>query len=604
LEPKRRAGVQSLLDLFESNAAAHPERPLFLRKVEGRWDTVTYGQMKDLVERLRRSASAFGFDVGDRMGIIADNSVEWAALAYAAYGLGGAVVPMYESQLEQDWEYIARDSELCILFVANERIRARVAAFSSRVPSLRQVVVMHGPGFEEFFRLGANVPPVVRPTSDEQTAAIMYTSGTTGQPKGVVLTHANFLSNVLPLRDVIFANDKPEDHLTLSFLPWAHAFGQTAELHVSIAAGTTMAIAESVDKIADNMREVRPTALVAVPRVFMRIYAGVQRMLEQKPRWVLRLFRAGIRSANEKARGLKLGLLERLALAAADRLIFSKVRARLGGRLALAVSGAAALPTEVAEFITALGVEFYEGYGLTETSPIVTANVPGHNKMGTVGRPLPGVRVEIDRSVGVDAHSGEIIVHGPNVMRGYHRHDQQDEVFTKDGGFRTGDAGYLDDEGYLHITGRIKERYKLSNGKYVVPGPLESALKLSGFVSDAMVYGDGKPHNVALLVPDREALLHWASQNGLSGLDFDALCEDPKVKALLESEVERTLQGQRGYERVRDFRILREEFNQANETLTPSLKLRRHKIVERYRTEIDGMYQPSAAMADGLEIDL
>jgi long-chain acyl-CoA synthetase len=604
VEPKRRAGVQSVLDLFEANAAAHPERPLFLRKVQGRWETVTYGQMKELVERLRQSSSALGLDSGDRIGIIADNCVEWAALAYAAYGLGAAVVPMYENQLERDWEYIVRDSELCILFVANEQIRTRVAAFSARVPSLRQVVLMQGPGYEEFLRLGANLRSEPRRTSIEQTAAIMYTSGTTGQPKGVVLTHANLLSNVLPIRDVVFANDNPGDHLTLSFLPWAHAFGQTVELHVLIAAGAAMAIAESVEKIPDNMREVRPTALVAVPRVFLRIYAGVQRLLEQKPRWVSRLFRAGVSSANKRARGMKLRFLERLALAAADRLIFSKVRARLGGRLAFAVSGAAALPNEVAEFITALGVEFYEGYGLTETSPIVSANVPGQNKIGTVGRPLPGVRVEIDRSVGVDAQSGEIVVYGPNVMRGYHRSDQLDDVFTKDGGFRTGDAGYLDDEGYLHITGRIKERYKLSNGKYVVPGPLESALKLSAFVSDAMVHGDGKPYNVALLVPEREALMHWASQNGLSGLSFDALCEDAKVKALLQSEVERTLEGQRGYERVRDFRILREEFTQANETLTPSLKLRRHKIVERYRAELDEMYQGSAMVADGLELTL
>jgi long-chain acyl-CoA synthetase len=189
-------------------------------------------------------------------------------------------------------------------------------------------------------------------------------------------------------------------------------------------------------------------------------------------------------------------------------------------------------------------------------------------------------------------------------MRGYHRQDEREAVFTQDGGLRTGDAGYLDDEGYLHITGRIKERYKLSNGKYVVPGPLESALKLSGFVSDAMVHGDGKPHNVALLVPDREALLSWASQHGLSGIGFDALCEHPEVRALLQREVERTLQGRRGYERVRDILILHEEFSLASETLTPSLKLRRHKIVERYRADLDAMYERPLAMADGLDLAL
>lgn len=596
--------VQSVVELFEANASAHPERPLFLCKLEGRWEPVTYGQMKDRVECLRRSLSAFGFGIGDRVGIIAGNCVEWATLAYAAHGLGGAVVPMYENQLELDWDFIIRDSEVCVLFVANDEIRSKVLALPSKVASLRRIVAMRGPSYEAFLRLGEGLSPVPARASAEQTAAIMYTSGTTGQPKGVVLTHANLLSNVLPLREVVFANQNPEDHLTLSFLPWAHAFGQTVELHLLVAVGGTMAIAESVDKLADNMREVRPTLLVAVPRVFIRIYAGAQRLLEQKPGWVGRLFRTGIRNANERARGKKLTLLERLVLIVADRLIFSKVRARLGGRLAFAVSGAAALPGEVSDFITALGIELYEGYGLTETSPIVSSNVPGDNKIGTVGRPLPGVRVVIDRSVGVDAQGGEIIVYGPNVMRGYHRRDEGEAVLTQDGGFRTGDAGYLDDEGYLHITGRIKERYKLSNGKYVVPGPLESAIKLSAFVSDAMVHGDGKPHNVALLVPDREALLSWANQNGLSSLGFDALCEHPEVRALMQREVERTLQGQRGYERVRDFRILREEFSLASETLTPSLKLRRHKIVERYRAELDAMYERPLAMAEGLELVL
>jgi long-chain acyl-CoA synthetase len=286
-----RADVQSVVELFEANASRHPERPLFLSKVDGCWEPLTYGQMKDRVDGLRRSLSAFGFDVGDRIGIISGNSAEWATLAYAAFGLGGAVVPMYENQLEQDWEFIVRDSESSVLFVANDRILSKVAALTSTVPSLRRIVSMRGPSYEEFLRLGEGLSPVPSRASADQTAALMYTSGTTGRPKGVALTHANLLSNVLPLREVVFANENPEEHLTLSFLPWAHAFGQTVELHLLVAAGATMAIAESVDKLADNMREVRPTVLVAVPRVFIRIYAGAQRLLAQKPRWVGRLFR-------------------------------------------------------------------------------------------------------------------------------------------------------------------------------------------------------------------------------------------------------------------------------------------------------------------------
>jgi long-chain acyl-CoA synthetase len=602
LEP--RAAVHSVLDLFEANASAHPQRPLFLTKEQGRWEEVTYGEMKHRVECLRRSLSSLGVEVGDRIGIIADNCVEWAVIAYAAYGLGAAVVPMYTNQLARDWEYIIADAGLVVLFVANESIRAKVALLQSSTPSLRQVVVMCGFDYQEFLRLGEPLPSVRRRPSGDQMAAIMYTSGTTGQPKGVVLSHANILSNVLPLRDVVFANNNPAEHRTLSILPWAHAFGHTVELHVLIAAGASMAIAESIEKISDNMRQVRPTALVAVPRVFIGIYAAVQRLLKSKPRWVRALFRLGLAAAGRKARGAPLAFMQRLALAVADRLIFRAVRQRLGGRLEFAVSGAAALPAEVAEFITALGVELYEGYGLTETSPIVSANIPGQSKLGTVGRPLPGVRVEIDRAVSIDSHSGEIVVYGPNVMQGYHQRDHVENIFTKDGGFRTGDAGYLDEEGYLHITGRIKERYKLSNGKYVAPGPLESALKLSPFVSDAMVHGDGRPHNVALLVPERAALAEWAQDNGLGGLALDQLCAEPKVIALFRGEIERALVDLRGYERIGEFCVLHEEFSQDTETLTPSLKLKRHKIVERYTAEIEAMYQRTARAAEGVELAL
>jgi long-chain acyl-CoA synthetase len=600
-----RADVQSMLDLFEANAAAHPDRPLFLTKMLGRWEPVTYGELSARIERLRRSLGGLNVESGDRVGIIASNSVEWAAIAYASYGLGAAIVPMYENQLEADWEYIVRDSELVVLFVANEGIRAKVDRLRSSMPSLRHIIPMAGPDYEEFLDLGKGLPPLRRRPSGEQMAAIMYTSGTTGQPKGVVLSHANILSNVLPLSVVTFTHEKkPEDQLTLSFLPWAHAFGHTVELHLVIGAGSTMAIAESVDKISDNMREVRPTALIAVPRVFIQVYAAVQRMLESKPGWVRTLFYSAIAIAAKRARGEALGFKERLTLTTADQLIFSKVRARLGGRLTFAVSGAAALPREVGDFITALGIEFYEGYGLTETSPIVSANIPGHNRLGTVGKPLAGVRVEIDLSVGIDSQSGEIIVYGPNVMRGYHGQDGAEGVFTKDGGLRTGDAGYLDEDGFLHITGRIKERYKLSNGKYVAPGPLESALKLSAFVSDAMIYGDGRPHNVALLVPDREALANWADKNGVGPLGLDELCEQPAVVALLRGEIDRALAGVRGYERIHEFVILREEFSQDKGTLTPSLKLKRHNVVERYKKEIDAMYQRAAKAAGGVDVFL
>jgi long-chain acyl-CoA synthetase len=294
--------------------------------------------------------------------------------------------------------------------------------------------------------------------------------------------------------------------------------------------------------------------------------------------------------ARARARGRSLTRSERSLLSLADRLVFAKIRARFGGRLRFAVSGAAPLPREVASFVAALGITLCEGYGLTETSPIVSANVPGMSRAGSVGRPLPNVRVVIEPTAAAEPPSGEIIVYGPNVMAGYyHRNRETREAFTADGGFKTGDLGYLDRDGYLFITGRIKEQYKLANGKYVVPSVIESALERSAFITEAMVYGEGRAHNVALIVPDHDALRVWAHEQGLTPADDEALRREPRVRELLQSEIERAQLDHKGYERIRAFRLLARGFSQEEGLLTPSLKLRRHKVVERFRAELDAL---------------
>ena len=286
-------------------------------------------------------------------------------------------------------------------------------------------------------------------------------------------------------------------HLSLSFLPWAHAFGHTCELHTALAAGATMAIAESIEQLPANLVEVRPTVLVAVPRVFNRVYIGFQALMAEKPAPLRWLVARALAAARRRRAGDKLGLGDRLWLALADRLVFVRARARFGGRLQFAISGAAALDREVAELIDAIGIDVYEGYGLTETSPIVAANVPGHRKLGSVGRPIPGVRVDHrPRRAGQRRRrrqrrrDGEIVVYGPNVMRGYHDRPAENQAArTPDGGLRTGDMGYLDADGYLYVTGRIKEQYKLENGKYVIPSPLEEQLKLSPLIANVLIHG-------------------------------------------------------------------------------------------------------------------
>lgn len=592
----------SLVDLFETSVARHSARPLFLTKTAGRWVETTYGDFAQLVDAVRGGLAGLGVRQGDAIGIISANRLEWAAVAYASYGLGAAVVPMYESQRAADWAYVIRDAEVRVLFVSNAAIEGKVTPLIASFPSLSAIFVFDPsePNAElTFGRLarGAARVPVRHPVSAD-VAALMYTSGTTGEPKGVVLTHGNLVSNITTVLALVPVS---EQHRTLSFLPWAHAFGQTLELHGVIAMGASTALAESIDKIVDNLSEIKPTALFAVPRVFLRVYAGVNALLATKPRAVRWLAKRGLALGRRRSAGQRLSWLERLIWRAADRVVFRRVRGRVGGRLQFAISGAAALPRAVSEMIDGLGIEVYEGYGLTETSPIVSANVPGQRKLGSVGRPLPGVRVVIDTNATGDSQQGEIVVYGPNVMRGYHnRPEETRAVLTDSGGLRTGDVGYLDGDGYLYITGRIKEQYKLTNGKYVSPSPLEDRLKLSPFIADLMIHGDGQIYNVALVVPDMDAVGRWAAASGVrDGADSQeaqaALLSDPRLLATIAAEIEALSQEFRSYERIVAFALLSKPFTQEDGLLTPKLSLKRRQIVARWGHEIERLYAATAA---------
>jgi long-chain acyl-CoA synthetase len=366
------------------------------------------------------------------------------------------------------------------------------------------------------------------------------------------------------------------------------------ELHGAIFAGASIAIAQSVDTIAEDLRDVKPTVLVAVPRVFIQVHAIVEDRIAKRSRAVRWLFRRGLAAAVARERGEPLRLREACFRAVAQRLVFRRVRAGLGGRLKYAVCGGAALPGPIADFFDALGIAVYQGYGLTETSPVVAANVPGRRKPGSVGRPISGVRVTIDHAVAGDAREGEIVVHGPNVMLGYHNREADNRaIFTADGGLRTGDIGRLDEDNFLYVTGRIKEQYKLTNGKYVVPGPLEDQLKLSPLIASAMVFGDNQPHNIALIVPHAGRLSKWAAEHGLVATRQE-LVEHPSVRAKLRQEIERVSAAWKGYEKIKDFAVLPEDFTLANDMLTPSLKLKRRNVVGRWQHEINRLYSPAA----------
>jgi long-chain acyl-CoA synthetase len=591
------ANFKTLVQLWEQSTERHGPRELFGTKTNGAWHWITYAEFKLEVDALRAGLASLGIGEGDRVALIAGNRVEWAAAAYATFGLGATFVPMYEVQPVEDWAFILKDCEAKILLGANAAVLDQIASVQARLPHLKHAIGLDLPesdarSYKRLLATGKTRPQPVLHPEPEQNACFIYTSGTTGAPKGVVLTHWNIASNVIASAELfpIGATDR-----SLAFLPWAHSFGQTCELHLLFSRGCSLGLNDEIPNLLGNLAEVKPTILIAVPRIFNRIYDGVNKQMSERPKLIQKLFSAGISAATKKKQGASLTLGEGLSLAAADKLIFSKVRGRFGGRLRFSVSGSAALAREVAEFVDALGIAVYEGYGMTEASPVVSANCPDATRIGTVGKALPRVRIEIDLAATGDAKNGEIIVYGDNVMRGYHhREEEQSQVLMPDGGLRTGDMGFLDEDGYLHITGRIKEQYKLENGKFVVPSPLEEELKLSPYILNTMLFGLNRPHNVVLVVIDEPALGKWAREKGLEIKDFT---NDAAVKELIGKELETRAHNFRSYEKPKAFLLIREDFTVENGLLTPSLKVRRNLVLDRYLSSLEKLYAQRSANA-------
>jgi long-chain acyl-CoA synthetase len=592
---------ESLVDMQERSCERFAALDLFGTKRAGNYTWMRYDQFARDVDAFRAALDELGVERGDKVAVISDNRVEWAVGAYATYGLGAHYVPMYEAQHPKDWAFILKDSGAKVLLTSSEVIRERAKKVADEVPAVQHVI-----GFESapdkahsYARLleagrGRKVPSV-KPHANE-TAGLIYTSGTMGNPKGVVLSHGNFVSNINAVHQIF---PMGQGDISCSFLPWAHSFGQTAELHVLLSMGCSIGIAESVPMLMENLLEIRPTVLLAVPRIFEKIYDGLRkRMADESPR-KRKIFERGIEVASrrrELAEKNERSLWLEAQFVVFEKLVFSKIKERFGGRLRYVISGGAALSKEVGEFIDNIGITVFEGYGLTETSPVVSTNTPDARRLGTVGRPIPGVDVFICDEHGkvLPAETdGEVVVVGPNVMQGYHGREAEtaEVIFELDGmrAFRTGDMGRLTTDGFLKITGRFKEQYKLGNGKYVVPTPLEEKLKLSGFINQAFIFGDNKPFNVCLVVPDMPAVEKWAKQQGIAG-DKEALLANARVHAKIGEEIERQAATFKGYERPTLWVLIGEEFSVENDLLTPKMSVKRRNVVARYRELLDGLY--------------
>jgi long-chain acyl-CoA synthetase len=561
------------------------------------WEVISSEELLRRVAGLSMALVELGVKPGDRVGLLAANRPEWHTADLAIIGTGGVTVPIYFNESADRLTYILRHSEAKVVIVAGAEQLKRLLACRAQIPGLEHIIVADA-GADlptECLRYetlivsagGAEVAAYRMRASQVlpgQLCTIIYTSGTTGEPKGVMLTHTNLSSNV---SDACATFDfKPGVDVALSFLPLAHVYGRMLD-YIYLFNGLTVAYVESVDLVAQSLLEIHPTVIAAVPRFFEKIYA---RMMEQgsKTTGVKRkLFDWSVGVAKQAApwrcsgKSASLGL--KLQWALADKLVYSKIRMGTGAKLRMVFSGGAPLSKELAEFFWSVGIPIYQGYGLTETSPILTSNYP-ENRAGSSGRPIPNVLIRI-------ADDGEILAKGPCVMQGYYKNPEATrEVIDKDGWFHTGDIGYLDSENYLFITDRKKDLIKTSGGKFVAPQPIENALKNSPYISNAMIVGDQRRFVVALLVPNPTTVSAKAQENGIRFASHEEMAAHPWVRSLIENEVKRLTSNLGQWETIKRFALLPEDFTFDNGGLTYTLKLKRRVVEQKYREVIDKLY--------------
>lgn len=588
----------NLVDLFESSVNRFSNNNLFgVRNEEAtalNW--ITYGEAGKKVDNIRSGLSQAGIEQGDFVGFIGNNRPEWAYAAFAAYGLGAHFVPMYESELLDVWKYIIEDADVKVLIVSKTAIYEKIKGFLNDLPKLEKIIDIESQdknGLSALEKSGEAKPVASMKPSPYDLAGLIYTSGTTGAPKGVLLSHGNLTSNAQSGYHLY--PELNESSRSISLLPWAHSYGQSAELNNFLQFGGSIGFVEDVTTFARDLKLVQPTFMIAVPRVFNKIYDQVHSKMEEKGGMIKKLFHSAVETAR-KHQALseqgKSSLPVNLKLALFDRLVFSKIRDQFGGSLTGALSGSATMNIEIAHFFGYVGIPVFDCYGLSETSPAVTMNCRGDHRLGSVGKCLENVRIEIDRThVEEGAIDGEIIVYGPNVMQGYHKKPEETQkVMTDTGGFRTGDRGRLDEDGYLYITGRIKEQYKLENGKYVFPAAIEEEIKLMPLIANAMIYGDARSYNVCLIVPDFQILGKLAAEHKLNE-DPESLVTHPLINELMAAEIRMHLEGKFGhYEIPKRFKLITEDFSLENGMLTQTMKLKRQSVLKSYKDDIEAMY--------------
>jgi len=579
-----------------ARAACYANHPVFREKVAGRYLDIGWDEFNAQLRAYARGLLALSVQPGERVAIMAPNSPQWAWADLATLFCGAVTVPVYHTDGLANILYLLNDSGSRRLFLWSPMVAKELLGQLDRIPTLETVILLNGrlddPHITPLASMLRPPEPGLDRLLDERLisghaddlASIVYTSGTTGTAKGARLTHRNFLSNIRACRTLF--DISPRD-TCLSFLPLSHVFERMAGYYMMLRQGATIAYAEGLDSVPLNLKEVRPTILISVPRLYEKMYARVMERVVSSPWPKRKLFLAALAVCRQRVTAKQAGRTPApwlgLLAALARKLLTAKLQEPLGGRLRYFVSGGAPLARDVAEFFLAAGIPIYEGYGLTETSPVIAANTARALRLGTVGRPIPGTRVHL-------AEDGEILAAGPGVFRGYWNRPEETAAVLTEGWFHTGDIGTLDQDGFLAITDRKKDLIVTAGGENVAPQPLENRLKTDKFIANALVCGDRKPFLTALLVPNFDNLVRYAR---LKKIDFLTVCDlvnHPQVLELLRRRVEHLQAGLPGFQQIRRFTLLSRDFSTEGGELTATLKVRKKVVADKFRTLIDGMY--------------
>ena len=585
--------------MAQNTIGQHGSKTALSHKVDKVYQDISYATLAERIKHFCLGLTELGMQKGDRVALLSENRPEWAITDLATLAGGGVTVPMFSTLTSAQVEYIVRDSGAKILCVSSERQLQKIKDWDTNVPTGLQHIVIFDElqddsvrTFDQVCELGQQVEngdQAYQQASDavepDDLASIIYTSGTTGDPKGAMLTHSNFMSNVQAATGVVTIT--PDD-IFLSFLPLSHVFERMGGHYLPLSSGATIAYAESLFTIRQDMQDVRPTIMMSVPRLYEGMHERILRSVKEGSPTKQKIFHWSVGVGSKVSQAIqqkkKPSPILSLKASVANKLVFEKLKAVTGGRLRFFVSGGAPLSKAIAEFFHAAGILILEGYGLTETSPVICVNRPNQWKFGTVGPMIPGIEMKI-------AEDGEILSRGPHIMQGYfNKPSDTAEAIDPDGWFHTGDIGEVDEEGFLTITDRKKNILVLSNGKNVAPQPIENQLKQSPYISEIMLLGDQRSTVSALIVPSFDELKEFAAEQQLEAEDIPALLQTQEVQRLIRSEINQYSADFADFERVRRFTLVAEEFSEKSGEMTPTLKLKRSVVMENHKAAIDQMY--------------